>query len=393
MLKRLTRLAKQLLAITWVRRVYEAVTRGMLEVGAANRFAATLYAIPGLLTFNREQFAVLRGRRDYYRNLKRARATHVELRRNVHRLEKGMSMRPRRPVFAKDYLGETIDFYERAVQLASASPDAGIDLAELHWAENVLAHYFEIVTAADPVVDAARVRFAALNPPTEVVGDRTARPFARRDGVTSDVSYESLLALAEQRRSVRWFDQRPVPRELIDKALLVARQSPTACNRLPYEFLVFDDPELVPTVAKIPNGTAGYSHQIPAIVVVKGRLDSYFSPRDRHAIYIDSALASMGFMYALETLGLASSAINWPDFEPLEAKMAAALKLAPEERVIMLIAVGYPDPDGIVPFSAKKSLDVLRTYNPTNDDANAAQIQAAADQGRLTGAAAVASAS
>jgi nitroreductase len=71
----------------------------------------------------------------------------------------------------------------------------------------------------------------------------------------------------------------------------------------------------------------------------------------------------MGFMYALETLGLASSAINWPDFEPLEAKMARTLALTPSERVVMLIAVGYADPEGIIPFSQKKSLDVLRTYN------------------------------
>jgi nitroreductase len=71
----------------------------------------------------------------------------------------------------------------------------------------------------------------------------------------------------------------------------------------------------------------------------------------------------MAFMLALETLGLASSAINWPDFEPLEARMQKALNLDYDERVIMLIAVGYPDPDGMVAWSEKKSLDVLRRYN------------------------------
>jgi len=372
MLKRLTKLAKNILAIAWVRRIYEAVTRGLLEVGAANRFTAFLYSFPGFITFNREQFAVLRGRREYYRNLNRARTTHVELRRNVHRLEKGMSMRPRRPVFAKDYLGETIDFYDRAVRLSQTTSDSGIDAAELNWAHNVLAHYFEIVTVADPVVDAARARFEALDVTAENVGDGLSRPFARKDGAVSGVTYDQMFALAQQRRSVRWFQQKPVPRELIDKALLVGRQSPTACNRLPYEYLVFDDPEQVAKVAKIPNGSGGYAHQVPTVIVVKGNLDSYFSPRDRHVIYIDAALASMGFMYALETLGLASSVINWPDFEPLEAKMAKTLNLQPNERVIMLIAVGYADPEGVIPFSQKKSLDVLRTYNRIDNDAKGA---------------------
>ncbi|HEY3736251.1 MAG TPA: nitroreductase family protein [Jatrophihabitans sp.] len=366
MLKRLTTLAKNLLAISWVRRTYEAVTRGTLEFGALNRLTATLYALPGLLTFNREQYAVLRGRRQYYRNLNKARVTHVELRRNIHRLEKGMSMRPRRPVFAKDYIGETLDFYVNAIDLAQRS-EHGIDHDELVWAQNVLTHYFEINDATDPVIAAALERFKKVAYEPDV---STAHPFARKDGATSDVTYEQVLALAEQRRSVRWFLDTPVPRDLIDKALLVGRQSPTACNRLPYEYLIFDDPELVKKVAAIPNGTAGYRHQIPTVIVVKGNLDSYFSPRDRHVIYIDAALASMGFMYALESLGLASSVINWPDFEPLEAKMVKALSLKPHERVIMLIAVGYADPEGIIPFSQKKSLDVLRRYNPLPDSAS-----------------------
>ncbi len=373
MLRRLIDLAKAILAVPWIRRAYEGVTRALLEVGAANRLTATIYSLPGWLTFNREQYAVLRGRRDYYRNLKAARSTHVELRRNIHRLEKGLSMRPRRPVFAKDYLDETLDFYRRALDAAATrGAGAGIEPEELTWAHDVLAGYFEVVDHTDPLVAAAHTRFKAAPLPAGMErlvdgrarGATSAAPFARRDGVVSDIRYEQLLQLAEQRRSVRWFEDRPVPRELIDQALLVGRQSPTACNRQPYEFLVFDDPEMVATVASIPNGSAGYRHQIPTVIVVKGRLDSYFSPRDRHVIYIDAALASMGFMYALETLGLASSVINWPDFEPLEAKMAATLGLGPSERVIMLIAVGYADPDGIIPFSQKKALEVLRTYNP-----------------------------
>jgi hypothetical protein len=56
--------------------------------------------------------------------------------------------------------------------------------------------------------------------------------------------------------------------------------------------------------------------------------------------------------------------INWPDFEPLERKMAKTLGLEPHERVIMLMAVGYADPTGMVAYSQKKDLDVLRSFNP-----------------------------
>lgn len=362
MLKKLKNLAKNLLANPTIRSVYNLSNRLVLEVVASNRILASIYAIPGFLTFNREQYAVLRARRNYYRNLSKDRSTHVELRRNIHRLEKGIIMQPRRPIFARDYIGETVDFYEQAVLQCSTDPSS-MDQAEMEWSHNVLKEYFAIVETGNSMVDDARNKFGDTEKIYEPSNKDKKAPFIRKDTEISGVSYDDILKLSMQRRSVRWFQDKKVPRELVDKALMVGRQSPTACNRLPYEFRIFDDPEMVKKVSGIPFGAAGYAHQIPTIVVVTGKLDSYFSPRDRHAIYVDSSLAAMAFMFGLETLGLSSSVINWPDFEPLEMKMQKTLSLDPSERVVMLIAVGYADPKGGIPFSQKKSLETLRTYN------------------------------
>lgn len=357
LLNSLKRFAKNMLAVTWIRRTYEVANRAGLEIFGSSRLLAHAYFIVSVLTFNREQAATIRGRRNYYRNKKRARRSHVELRRNIHRLEKGIIMIPRREVFAKDYIVETVEFYEAASHQCQTSPGT-MEIPEMDWAHNVLAEYFSIVTSDDPVITRARARFQACSY-TPVEFDTV--PYPKRS--LSAVSYDELMNLAMQRRSVRWFDEKPVPRESIDQALLVARQSPTACNRLPYEFRIFDDPDLVREVAGIPFGAAGYAHNIPMIVVVVGQLESYFSPRDRHAIYVDSSLASMSFIFALETLGLSSSIINWPDFEPLERKMQKRLGLDLSERVVMLIAVGYARKDALVPYSQKKDLDTFRSYN------------------------------
>ncbi|MDN4477875.1 nitroreductase family protein [Demequina sp. SYSU T00039] len=358
MIGKLKSIAKTALANPAIRKTYNAANRGVLEVAASTRVGATAYSLLGFATHNREQWAVLSGRRAYYRNLTTHRANHVELRRNVHRLEKGILMQPRRAVFARDYIEETVEFYAHALERPHTV--SNIDAGEMQWAYDVLSEYFSIVTDDDPGVARSRVRFESL-PAYSSSAD--VRPYPQGTLARTDITFDQMLQLAESRRSIRWFQDKPVPRELVDQALLVARQSPSACNRLPYEFLVFDEPEQVKVVSGIPFGAAGYGHQIPTIVVVKGDLSNYFSPRDRHVPYIDSSLATMGFIYALETLGLSSSIINWPDFEPLEAKMAKTLGLAPHERVIMLIAVGYADPDALVAYSKKKEIDNIRTYN------------------------------
>lgn len=361
MLKKLKKLVKDILAIKFVRDIYVRSQRTALSVFSKNRVLATEYSILGFMTFNREQYAVLKGRSNYYSNLAKNRNTYVELRRNIHRLEKGMIMQPRRPVFAKDYIGETLDFYTHAVSQLEAG-NRSMDESEMEWAYSVLTKYFSIVDSSDTKVANALKQFEETKKIYKAK-QQDKSPFIRSEGAKSNISYDEMLKLSMQRRSVRWFKDKKVPRELIDKAMMVGRQAPTACNRLPYEFRIFDDPELAKKVASIPFGSAGYSHQIPAVAVVVGKLDSYFSPRDRHAIYVDSSLAAMSFMFALETLGLSSSVINWPDFEPLEVKMQKTLGLDVSERVVMLIAFGYPDPNGGIPYSQKKSLEVLRSYN------------------------------
>jgi hypothetical protein len=254
-LNRLKRLAKNLLAIVWVRKLYQSIVHGSLEGFAAHRLLSIPYGLVAFFTFNREQFAVLRGRRDYYRNLDKLRRSHTELRRNVHRLEKGMLMQPRRSVFALDYIVETIEFYEKAV-VRHACSHSDMDAGELEWAYGVLNQYFAVVDGSHPVLAGAMRRFAATQEHYRPADDGKI-PYRRAHGEKSRVQYEDLLALAMQRRSVRWFKQQPVPRELIDKALLVGRQSPSACNRLPYEYRIFDDPDMVARIAAIPFATAG----------------------------------------------------------------------------------------------------------------------------------------
>jgi nitroreductase len=110
-------------------------------------------------------------------------------------------------------------------------------------------------------------------------------------------------------------------------------------------------------------GTRGWSHNVPTFVVVVGTLSAFFSERDRHTIYTDASLAIMTFVLALETMGIGSCCVNWPDIDELEEKMASELSLAPHERPVMCLAIGRPDPAGLVPYSQKREPeDVLRFH-------------------------------
>jgi len=54
---------------------------------------------------------------------------------------------------------------------------------------------------------------------------------------------------------------------------------------------------------------------------------------------------------------------NWPAIEENEQEMERLLDLDPDESVVMLMPIGYPDPDGMIPHSEKKAVETVRTYN------------------------------
>ncbi|NEP85066.1 MAG: nitroreductase family protein [Okeania sp. SIO3C4] len=346
--------------IEFLKLISYQIKKNTLSFFVKSKFLSSLHYVLLSNKFGRENQGVIYGQLKYYEDLQSALDSQYLLRRNIHRLEKGIIMKNRRDVFAVDYIEETVKCYEYAV-LNKKQDVSKSD--ELQWARDVLENYFNIVTS-HPVIDKAKSIFLALCNKSQDEKDEKKRiPYKRELTNPSSVSYENLLELSHRRRSVRWYIQKTVPRDLIDQAILVAAQSPSACNRQPFEFRIFDEPKLVKKVSSIPMGTRGFNQNFPTIVVVVGKLRAYFSERDRHVIYIDAALASMSFMYALETLGLSSCPINWPDIEESEKRMTSCLNLEPDERVIMLISVGYPDPDGMVPYSQKKELDLLRRYN------------------------------
>lgn len=357
MLKKLKEFVKLVVSNKYIRYTRRIVGKYWHRVFSATYLLSIPTSMLNPLTFMREQRAVRRGKGNYYRGLSRVDSrTLTRLRRNTHQVEKGLIMRPRRDVFGRDYIGEMVEGYKRVANKVKAGEMH--DISELDWAHNVLVEYFSVVKPVGVIAEAKAVFDAVDYSPKEL----SFKPFHRKPPKNLP-TYEQLLSLSEYRRSVRWFTEKKVDRGIIDKALLVARQSPTACNRLPYEFRLYDDPKLVEKVANTPFGTSGFSHNIHTIAVVVGKLDSFFSARDRHTIYTDSSLAIMGFIYALEVQGVSSCTINWPDFEPLERKMQKLLNLNFDERPIMLIAIGYEDKTAMVPKSIKKDLDTIRSYN------------------------------
>ena len=352
---------KAFILIRVLRRLGRLVEPTLIRAAGRSSLTSSVYWCFFSKSFRREHHAVALGLAKYASDCRSHSGCRYLLRRNIHRLEKGLTIiTARRDIFALDYIGETVECYAKIVKTGKPSREEP-DQREIQYAYDILNAYFSAV-GAHPVIDHARAAFEQIDSPPRA-GDRDLIPYKRDLGTPAPVDYEDLLKLARRRRSVRHYLDKPVPRELLDKAISAAALSPSGCNRQAFEFRVFDDPDAVREVMAIPYGTAEFRENVPIAIVVLGKLRAYAGERDRHMIYIDAGLAAMSLVYALETLGLSSCCVNWPELDDQERELASLLKLEPDERGIMLICAGYPDPDGMVARSEKKGLDLLRRYN------------------------------
>lgn len=208
----------------------------------------------------------------------------------------------------------------------------------------------------------------------------------QRDTAWQSQCASDLLAEMAQRRSCRHFSDRPVPRDLIERALAIAHTAPSGANRKPWGFVAVDDPALKREIrlAAEAEERANYGHRFPPEwlealeplgtnadkpfleiapwLVVLFRVDyELIAGRTVKNYYpVESAGIMSGFfLMACHQLGLATLTHT-----PSPMKFLRDLLGRPEcEKPILLIPVGYPAEECVVPDLPKKPLEQALQWN------------------------------
>jgi nitroreductase len=281
------------------------------------------------------------------------------LRRSAHRIEKGLAVAAaeRRDVFGAGFIEDMVG------DLATLNSDAVFvrdNGGELAGVSRLLQDYFRAVPEGGDVrIDAARRTFAGLAAPEADTGDRH-RPEPVEPGA---IGIDRLARWISGRHSVRHFAARPVPREVLDECLGVARLAPSSCNRQPFRFEIMSTPESIRAFREISIGLTGFSDNLPCVILLVGELRAFEHPGDRHLPFIDGSLSAMLLLQALHARGLGSCVVNWPDTDRYREGAARLLDLAPDQFVVLSIVCGYAADSGVAVLdSPRKPLESIRHY-------------------------------
>lgn len=196
------------------------------------------------------------------------------------------------------------------------------------------------------------------------------------------------LEVAQARRTVRMFSSDPVPQDLIETAIRIAGTAPSGAHRQPWFFVAISDPELKARIreqveaeerdfyenrapaewleALAPLGTDFVKEHITAApwVIVVFRRDVETLPDGatlKNYYTHESVGIAVGFLIqALHRAGLATLT-HTP--APMTFLREVCGRPA-NEKPFLLMPVGYPAPDCVVPDLARKELAEILDVQP-----------------------------
>ena len=217
-------------------------------------------------------------------------------------------------------------------------------------------------------------------------------PFVRYDPVrlTPDESIQrarDFFALMDKRRSVRHFSDRPVDVEVVEDLVRAASTAPSGAHKQPWTFCVLSDPALKHRIreAAEEEERASYNGRMPPewledlaplgtdwqkpfleaapflIIVFKRAYETNPDGSKRKNYYVEESVGiACGFLLAaIHHAGLVSLT-HTPSPMGFLAKL---LERPDNERLFLLIPVGYPSDECLVPDLRRKALgEVMARY-------------------------------
>uniref|UniRef100_UPI0037E770A6 iodotyrosine deiodinase n=1 Tax=Semicossyphus pulcher TaxID=241346 RepID=UPI0037E770A6 len=193
---------------------------------------------------------------------------------------------------------------------------------------------------------------------------------------------EDFYALLNQRRSLRFISPEPVPREVIDNVIRTAGTAPSGAHTEPWTFVVVSDLEMkhqirqiveaeeevnyrqrmgdkwVNDLAKIStNWIKEYLDVAPYLVLIFKQTYGILPNGKKKTHYYNEISVSIScgiLLAALQNVGLVTVTSTPLNCGP---QLRVLLKRPTNEKLLMLLPVGYPASDATVPNLKRKPLD------------------------------------
>lgn len=162
------------------------------------------------------------------------------------------------------------------------------------------------------------------------------------DRVAKNLAAEKFLL---SRCSIRRYLPIKVSSEDLDSVFKIALRTPSQCNRQSGRIHIYQDKEKINHLLKLQAGAEGFRENVMNLLVITTELSAWSGYKARSQPYVDGSLLSMQVLNAFHALGIGSCPLNLAITNNKEKMICNEGQIPKNERLIMMIAFGYPEAD------------------------------------------------
>lgn len=274
---------------------------------------------------------------------------------HAHAIEKGLSRTNFRPGFGKIAVPGLAKEMNAWLAAGSDSNDSFLQSAAA-----VMQSYFK--RHALLKCDVVEFRRLFTDASQKLIDDCTHQeggvlPAAQIREVQREVGAQrSFIDVIYGRRSIRDFTSEPVLDEDIVRAVQIATQAPSVCNRQGARVHQFENPRIIKSVLDLQGGFGGYDMP-PRLLLITSDLDAFLFATERNQPFVDGGLFMMALLLGLTQVGLGSCSLNTAMGIERENSIRKILDIPENEVFISFVAIGHFDPAVQVPRSKRVGVD------------------------------------
>lgn len=264
----------------------------------------------------------------------------------THVIEKGLTMPELRLGFGKDRIESLIDYIHIYKNLEYEKNEIYKHAIE------VLLEYKKLHEDNNFVLDQNILN--SINSITENNIQSSNQMVINYENYFADVS-KDFFHFSNSRHSVRNLEA-GLDLELIKKAIDLAVNVPTACNRQPQRIHVLSDKKIIESVLSIQDGNRGFGHLCDKLIFLTVDLSTYKGIQERNYPFVDGGIYLMNLLYALHYYKIGACTLNWCYTPETDQAIRKLISLKETEVGIAFIMCGkVPETDVKIPISKRNN--------------------------------------
>lgn len=278
-----------------------------------------------------------------------------EIIRNVHSIEKGLSLKKPRQFFGIPKINEMLDLTSKYINLP-------------HYSMNVVNMALDAVDAYkeyhSDVLDDKKLSIIIQK------HDKLRAKYPSKDNrvagtlmithQSSVTEFDNLYKLVKERHSVRDFSNDPVPMESLRKACKLALHAPSACNRQGTRIYILANGRKR-LLENWLSGIGGFAENIDKYIIITAKISAYRFEEASQFQYAVSSSILIGYLsLALQSLNIGACLIQRPLVRTkLWKELSENLNIPEDEQIVLMIGVGMLKDHYNVPVSNRLNYETI----------------------------------